>query len=89
MIDFIPKPIAGVETEIIEGEVLLYHPRQTRAIYLNSTAALIWGLCDGNRSAGEIIQMVGESYSDAAATLEDDVLMTLKELQRNGVLSIG
>jgi Coenzyme PQQ synthesis protein D (PqqD) len=89
MIDLIPKPTADVEMEVIEGEVLLYHPRQTRAVYLNPTAAVIWGLCDGNRPAREIIRVIGESYPEAVATLTDDVLATLKELRESGVLVIG
>jgi Coenzyme PQQ synthesis protein D (PqqD) len=66
MIDLIPKPVADVEMEVIEGEVLLYHPRQTRVVYLNQTAALVWGLCDGNRSVGEIIRVIEESYPDTS-----------------------
>jgi pyrroloquinoline quinone biosynthesis protein D len=88
MIDLVPRPAADVEAEVLEGEVLLYHPWQTRAVYLNATAAVIWGLCDGNRSVREIIRVIGESYP-GAATLTDDVLVTLKELQENGVLVVG
>jgi hypothetical protein len=89
MMDLIPRPTADVEMEVIDGEVLLYHPQQTRAVYLNPTAAVIWGLCDGSRSAREIIRLIGESYPDAVAGLPADVLATLKELHQNGVLVIG
>jgi tetratricopeptide (TPR) repeat protein len=89
MIAFIPKSAADIEMEVIEGEVLLYHPQQTRAIYLNPSAAVIWGLCDGTRSVREIIRLIGDSYPEAAATATDDVLRTLKELQENGVLVVG
>jgi hypothetical protein len=88
-IDLVPRPEADVEFEMVDGEVLLYHPQQTRAVYLNPTAAVIWGLCNGKRSAREIIRVIGESYPDAVATLPKDVLMTLRELQENGVLAIG
>jgi pyrroloquinoline quinone biosynthesis protein D len=89
MIDLTPKPTANVETEVVDLEVLLYHPGQTRAVYLNPTAAVVWGLCDGNRSVREIIQQIGEWYPEAAANLADDVLVTLKELEENGVLVVG
>ncbi|MFZ1883838.1 MAG: PqqD family protein [Rhodoplanes sp.] len=89
MIDLIPTPAADVAAEVVEGEVLLYHPQETRAVYLNPTAAVIWGLCDGKRSAREIIRVIGESYPDAVTTLTEDVLVTLRELQANGVLVIG
>ena len=89
MLDHTPVPAADVEMEIVEGEVLLYHPQQTRAVYLNPTAAVIWGLCDGNRSIREIIRIIGESYPDAGANLTDDLLVTLNQLQESSVLVIG
>ena len=76
--DCIPKPIVNVATEIVDGEVLLYHPEQTRAVYLNSTAAVVWGLCDRNRSVRDIVRLIAESYPDASESLADDVLLTLK-----------
>jgi tetratricopeptide (TPR) repeat protein len=86
MIDFVPKPAADIVMEMIEGELLLYHPQQACAVYLSPTAAVIWGLCDGKRSTREIIQLIGDSYPVAAATVTDDVLITLNELQDSGVL---
>jgi hypothetical protein len=84
----VPRPAADVEMEVVEGELLLYHPRQTRAVYLNATAALVWGLCDGSRSLGEIVRVIGESYPDASS-LTDDVLSTVEQLRESGVLVIA
>jgi hypothetical protein len=89
MIDLVPAPSADIEMEVVDGEVLLYHPRQTRAVYLNPTAAVVWSLCDGNRSVREIIRVIGECYPDADANLTDDVLVTLNHLQESGVLVVG
>jgi len=89
MLDLIPVPAVDVETELVDGEVLLYHPQQTRAVYLNPTAAVVWGLCDGSRPVREIIRVIVESYPDADASLTDDVLGTLNQLQENGVLVVG
>jgi hypothetical protein len=89
IVDLVPTPTADVEVEVVEGEVLLYHPGQTRAIYLNATAAVIWSLCDGHRSVQEIVRVIGESYPDAGANLIDDVWATLNELQESGVLVVG
>jgi hypothetical protein len=88
MVNWVPKPIVNVATEVVDGEVLLYHPGQTRAVYLNPTAAVVWGLCDRNRSVGEIIRVIAESYPDAGASLTDDVLQTLKSLRECGVLVV-
>ncbi len=89
IIDQIPKPVGNVESEVIDGEVLLYHPQQTRAVYLNPTAAVVWGLCDGERSIREIIRAIDETYPDAGVDLKEDVLATLKQLQESGVLVFG
>jgi Coenzyme PQQ synthesis protein D (PqqD) len=89
LIDHIPVPTNNVETEVIDGEVLVYHPQQTRAVYLNPTAAVVWGLCDGNRSVREIIRTIDESYPDASASLTEDVLVTLNQLQESGILVIS
>jgi pyrroloquinoline quinone biosynthesis protein D len=86
-IDQILVPATDVEVEIVDGEVLLYHPQKTRAVYLNPTAAVVWGLCDGSRSVREIIRLIGESYPDAGS-LTDDVLATLNQLQESGVLVV-
>lgn len=88
-LDVIPTPVKGVEMEVVENEVLLYHPQQTRAVYLNPTAALVWGLCDGSRPVHEIIRILGESYPEAVAALTEDVLGTLNQLHESGVLVIA
>jgi hypothetical protein len=88
-VDAVPIPVKGVEMEVVENEVLLYHPQQTRAVYLNPTAAVVWGLCDGSRSVREIIRILGESYPEALATLTEDVLSTVNQLRESGVLVIA
>jgi Coenzyme PQQ synthesis protein D (PqqD) len=87
MIDLVPKPAGNIETEIVEGEVLLYQPQGTKATYLNPTAAVIWGLCDGARSVREIIRLIGEGYPDAD-DMANHVMVTLRELQESGLLVI-
>jgi Coenzyme PQQ synthesis protein D (PqqD) len=87
VIDLIPQPAGDIETEIVEGEVLLYHPQKTRAVYLNPTAAIIWGLCDGSRSVREIMRLIGESYPEAD-DLANHVMVTLNLLQESGILVI-
>ena len=87
MFDLVPVPVADVKAEAIEGELLLYHARHTRAIYLNPTAAVIWSLCDGHRRVGDIIQLIGESYPESKDSLTEEVFATLAQLRDNGVLS--
>jgi hypothetical protein len=88
IIDRVPSHAADIVAEIVEGEVLIYHPQQTKALYLNPTAGAIWSLCDGRRSVRDIIMIVQENYPECAAILTDDVLTTLAELRGSGVLVI-
>jgi predicted DNA-binding protein (MmcQ/YjbR family) len=87
-IDSVPAPGADVRVEVIEGELLLYHPEQTKAIYLNPSAAVIWSLCDGRRRAQEIIDLIAESYPDSKPNLTEEVLATLEELYESRVLMV-
>ena len=84
----VPIRFADVKVEVIEGELLLYHPGQTRAVYLNPPAALIWSLCDGSRQVYEIMRLIGESYPESKENLTEDVLATLQQLSDSGVLVI-
>lgn len=72
--------------EIVDGEVLLYDPNRTQAIYLNSTAALIWGLCDGSRSLRDIAQLIETGYADSGVDVLKEISITLKRLQEYGVV---
>jgi hypothetical protein len=84
--DMVPAQAADVKVEAIEGELLLYHPRHTKAIYLNPSAAVIWSLCDGQRRIGDIIRLIGESYPESKDHLAEEVLATVTHLRDSGVL---
>jgi len=87
MLDMVPVPVADVKVETIEGELLLYHPLQTKAIYLNPSAAVIWSLCDGRRRISEIIALIGDSYPESKEHLAEEVFATVAQLRDSGVLS--
>jgi hypothetical protein len=88
IVDLVPTPVRDIEREFVEEEVLLYRPQDTRAIYLNVTAATIWSLCDGTRSVREIIRLIAERYPEAENQAEY-VIVTLNKFQENGVLVIA
>jgi hypothetical protein len=87
-IDRVLVPAADVQMEVIGDEVLLYLPQHASAVYLSPTAAFVWALCDGSRSARVIIDLIKEDYPDAGANLSEDVLATLDQLQESGVLVV-
>lgn len=86
--DAIPRANTEFSLEEIDDELLLYHPAKTKAVYLNETAALVWQLCDGQRSVGEIVSLLEENYPESD-TIGTDVQQTLQQLADNGAVELG
>lgn len=87
ILDRVPVPAPDVSAEVVGDEVLLYHPGRTEALYLNPSGGVIWGLCDGRRTVGDIIAMVEAGYGEDVSDLAGDVTTTLAELRGHGVLA--
>jgi len=83
----IPSPNTEFSLEQIDDELLLYHPAKTKAVYLNETAALVWQLCDSNRSVSDIVSLLEENYPESDS-IKGDVEKTLQELQETGAVEI-
>jgi len=83
----IPRANTEFSLEEIDDELLLYHPAKTKAVYLNETAALVWQLCDSERSVGEIISLLEENYPESD-TIRTDVEQTLQQLTDNGAVEL-
>ena len=49
-----PKPAGGIQAEILPGGVIIYQADGERILQLNESSALIWGLCNGEHTVGEI-----------------------------------
>lgn len=81
----IPARVDGFLLERMDDEVLLYHPRLAKTIRLNDTAAIVWELCDGARSAGEITTLLEEAYPDDQQ-IDEDVDAVLQRLADEGAL---
>ncbi|MFP4345721.1 MAG: PqqD family protein [Anaerolineales bacterium] len=75
-----PRREPGYRLEMVDDELLLFHPATTRIVYCNATAGLIWRLCDGERTVGEIVALLTEAYPEAAETLAADVERALEQL---------
>lgn len=70
----------GFLLERIDGEISVYHPTLTTAVYLNETGALIWELCDGNRSVADIIDILSDHYPESRSQIETDVTSIVTQL---------
>ena len=56
------EPTTRVQEYEVEDDLVLYDPSMDAAHFLNSTAASVWWLCDGQRSAEEISVRIAELY---------------------------
>lgn len=74
-----PKQRPDYQLEMLEGELILYHLGQTKILYCNESAGLIWRLSDGRLTISEIIAALSDAYPDAAASMASDVEGTLQQ----------
>ena len=81
-----PRRMPDYRLEKMDDELLLFHPAQTKILYCNDTASLIWQLCDGTRTAQEIVTILSEAYPDAADVIARDVDATLKQFLDHGAI---
>lgn len=85
-LDGLPKQNPAYRLEALDGEVLLYSQDDTRILYCNPSASLIWQLCDGTRTAGEIVATLCAAFPDAAESVPQDVEAALGELEQHGAI---
>lgn len=72
--------------EKFDNEILLYSMTDTRAVYLNDTAYLVYGMCGSGQSVGEIIALLTEVYPAQKDSIPADVTAALNQLVENKAL---
>ena len=75
----IPQKRKDFYMEILDGEAFLYHLSDTRILYCNTTAVLVWQLCDGKRSNEEITTILQDAFPEAGNTVTIDVKEALQQ----------
>lgn len=75
--------------EKFDDETLLYSMTESKAVYLNDTAFLVYGLCDSEKSVGEIIALLTEAYPAQSGAIRDDVQAALHQLIENNALILN
>ena len=73
--------------EELDGDLLLFNPQNGRLLELNSTAALVWQLCDGARSVAEIEALLAGLYPDAAGSISHELPAILRQFQEAEALT--
>ncbi len=75
----------GYLLEKIDDEITVYHPTLATSLYLNETGALIWELCDGERSISEVIDILVENYPENSPQIADDVRALIRRLLEKNI----
>jgi Coenzyme PQQ synthesis protein D (PqqD) len=84
----VPVRDTQVLWEVLEGELLLCHPGTATVMCLDQVASLIWRLCDGKRTVGQIVAMLAEAFPEAGSTLAEDVTAGLMSFQTRGLVRL-
>lgn len=84
----VPVRRADCRVELLDEEMLVYKPGDTKAIFFNQTASLVWHLCDGQHSVAQIVALLADAYPDAEDTIADDVQGALDRLAEQGCLDV-
>lgn len=81
-----PRRQPHYRLEMIDSELLLFHPAQTKVLYCNETASIIWQLCDGQHTVEEITSLLAAVFAEAANSIAHDVETTLQQfLEHNAI----
>lgn len=79
----------GLRHEQLDDELLLYREETARVVALNPTASLIWELCDGRRSLGEIETLLRGAFPEAADRIPGELAAAVEHLLGEQVLEVS
>jgi len=84
-----PKKCSGFIIEELDGELVLFNPMRNLIIHANQTAALIWQLCDGERTIPQIVDLLSEAYPEAQTEIKKEAPLAIQDLHKKGALEGG
>lgn len=85
----VPSRKQGFELKKIPCCFLLQDAEGKNVLKLNETSVLIWELCNGELSVGDMLELLLESFPEAADNLEKDVFRVLDEFNEEKVITIA
>ncbi len=81
------KPISRKSHIVVQyfgNEILIYDLTENKAFCLNETSALVWQLCDGNKSVSDIARNLSGRFNSPIT--EDFVWLALEQLKKDNLL---
>jgi pyrroloquinoline quinone biosynthesis protein D len=87
--DSIPRRREGADGQRFGEDFVVLDPEGRMLRGLNDTAARIWELSDGRRTAREISRMVAHEYGVDVERVLEDCLRLLERLAGHGLMDAG
>ncbi len=84
----VPVPRAGYHLAEMDGEGLLYSHEKTTVFYLNESAAVIWQLCDGQRTVEQIVDILKSAYPDRSHQLDAEICDMIRKFIAHNMLRL-
>jgi coenzyme PQQ synthesis protein D (PqqD) len=81
-----PKRREGVAAQVADGEAVLLDIENGGYFSLNSVGSRIWELCDGTRTAAEIVSVICDEFDVAEDVATADTREILGELERERLI---
>lgn len=81
-----PRRKPDYRLEMIDNELLLFHPAKTIILYCNQTASMIWQLCDGQHTAQDIAALLTAAYPESADEITRDVETSLQQFLQHDAI---
>ena len=80
-----PRAREGLSTELVDGEAIVQDAGRGQVTYLNASAAVVWQLCDGQRTEAEIVALLAAAMPEATG-IAADVAEAIAGFRRAGLL---
>jgi hypothetical protein len=81
-----PRRLLDLEVHEVDDGYVIYNAPQSRVHYLNATAALVFELCNGQRSQAAIASLLAQASGQADPPTEQ-VIESLRLLQSEGLVA--
>ena len=89
ILSLFPTPRAGVASRLVDGvAVAVTASDSTLHTFENEVATEIWGLADGQRSVGQIVDRIVADFEVERAQAERDVVEFMHLLDERGLLEL-
>jgi Coenzyme PQQ synthesis protein D (PqqD) len=78
---------AGLTSEQVDGELVIYNEQREPVLRLNRPAALVWLNSDGRHTVTDLVAVLAEELGELAD--EDQVMIALDELDKHDLIESG